>query len=152
MFKQLKALLTGDAALQPGESHGEDELQLAAAALLVEAATMDDEFDAAERAKVAELIQARFDLTATEAAELLAAAEDKVADSVQTFGFTRVVKDAYSAEERIELMEMLWEVAYVDGQLHDMEASLMRRIAGLLFISDRDNGDARKRALRRLES
>jgi uncharacterized tellurite resistance protein B-like protein len=46
---------------------------------------------------------------------------------------------------------MLWELAYADGQLHDLEASLMRRLAGLLYVSDRDSGDARKRALRRLD-
>ena len=47
-------------------------------------------------------------------------------------------------------MEMLWEVAYADGELHDYEASLIRRVTGLLHVSDRDSGAARKRALDRL--
>jgi uncharacterized tellurite resistance protein B-like protein len=45
---------------------------------------------------------------------------------------------------------MLWEVAYADGTLHDYEASLLRRITGLLYVSDRESGEARKRVLARL--
>ena len=51
---------------------------------------------------------------------------------------------------RIDLMEMLWEVCYADGVLHDFEAQLMRRMAGLMFVDDRDSGAARKRALEKL--
>jgi uncharacterized tellurite resistance protein B-like protein len=47
-------------------------------------------------------------------------------------------------------MEMLWEVAYADGTLHELEAQLMRRMAGLIFVDDRANGEARKRALAKL--
>ena len=61
-----------------------------------------------------------------------------------------MIKDRFPHEERLELMEMLWEVAYADGVLHDFEASLMRRISGLIYVSDRDSGAARKRALARL--
>ena len=45
---------------------------------------------------------------------------------------------------------MLWEVVYADGELHDYEASLLRRIAGLLYVPDRESGEARKRVLARL--
>ena len=44
---------------------------------------------------------------------------------------------------------MLWDVAYADGELHDLEASLLRRIGGLLYVSDRERGEARKRVLAR---
>lgn len=133
-----------------GRPHQADELQLAAAALLVEAARMDDSFDAREMAKVKELLRARFGLEEDEAEGLLEAAESQVAESHQLFAFTRVVNARFSYEERIELMEMLWQVAYADGQLHDYEANLMRRVAGLIHVSDRDSGDARKRALDQL--
>jgi uncharacterized tellurite resistance protein B-like protein len=63
-----------------------------------------------------------------------------------------VIKAKFSLEERIDLMEMLWEVVYADGELHHYEANLMRRLAGLLHVSDRDVGAARKRAQARLES
>ncbi len=153
MLDRIKAFF--NVQLEAGETiaghHGTDQLQLAAVALLVEAAQMDDDFGAAERSKIIELVQRRFALSEAESQELLQAASEKVDQSIQIFGFTRVIDDGFSEDERIELMEMLWEVAYADGELHDYEANLMRRLAGLLHVSDRDSGDARKRALARLE-
>ena len=111
---------------------------------------MDAEFGAEERAKIVELIENRFGLSAAESHALLQAASDKVDQSVEVFGFTREIKNAFSPDERIEMMEMLWEVAYADGELHDLEANLMRRLAGLLHVSDRESGTARKRVLARL--
>ena len=123
---------------------------MAAAALLVETAEMDAGFDERERAKILELVRVRFALSETESESLVELAHERVAQSSQIYGFTRTVKDHFADEERIELMEMLWEVAYADGELQDHEASLMRRIAGLIYVSDRDSGSARKRALGRL--
>ena len=112
---------------------------------------MDDEFDTRERAKIRELVAERFELTAEEGDNLIEAAEARVAESTQLHGFTRVVKSAFTPEERVELMEMLWEVVYADGELHHYEANLMRRLAGLLQVSDREAGAARKRARERLD-
>ena len=53
-------------------------------------------------------------------------------------------------EERVGILELLWEVVYADGQLHDYEASLLRRVAGLLYVSDRESGEARLRVMGRL--
>jgi len=132
-----------------GAGHSHDELRIAAAALMVEAAQLDDAFDARERDKIRELVAARFELGPEESDSLIETAETRVAESSQLHGFTRVVKAAFSPEERIELMEMLWEVVYADGELHHYEANLMRRLAGLLQVSDRDAGTARKRARER---
>jgi len=133
------------------DRHSHEELQIAAAALMVEAAQLDDEFDTRERAKIRELVVARFELTSEEGDNLIEAAEARVADSIELHGFIRVVKSAFTPEERIELMEMLWEVVYADGELHHYEANLMRRLAGLLQVSDRESGLARKRARERLD-
>lgn len=111
---------------------------------------MDAEFGAEERTKIGELVAQRFGLSTEESGALLQAASDKVDQSVEVFSFTREIKNAFSPEERVEVMEMLWEVAYADGELHDLEANLMRRLAGLLHVSDRDSGSARKRVLARL--
>jgi uncharacterized tellurite resistance protein B-like protein len=127
-----------------------DELQLAAAALLVEAATMDSEFDAAERARAAQLVRERFALSPEEAADLVGEAERMARASVQWHGFTSAIKDGFDHPERVRLIEMLWEVVYADGRLHDYEASLLRRVTGLLYVSDRESGEARKRVLARL--
>ena len=111
---------------------------------------MDANFGEAERRKIIDLVRARFELTEAEAESLLEIAGDKVANASQLYSFTRVVKDNFDHAERVELMEMLWEVVYADGALHHLEASLMRRVAGLIYVPDRESGEARKRALSKL--
>ena len=151
MLDRLKRLFGDPAGPAPQpRTHDFEERQLAAAALLVEAATMDGHFDAAERASVERLLRSRFQLDAATTTELLGQAEQAVAASVEWHGFTRAIKDGFDPAERLELIEMLWAVAYADGQLHDYEASLLRRITGLLYVTDRDSGEARKRVLARL--
>ncbi|NJO39005.1 MAG: TerB family tellurite resistance protein [Rhizobiales bacterium] len=151
MFARLKRLLTEPSpSAGSARAHSFEEKQLAAAALMVEAARLDDDFDADERARIASLLQAHFALSAAEADDLLAAGEQASSDSVEWQGFTRAIKDGFAPEERMALIEMLWEVAYADGTLHDYEASLIRRITGLLYVSDRDSGEARKRVRVRL--
>jgi uncharacterized tellurite resistance protein B-like protein len=152
VINRIKALFQDrrGAAAGARDRHSADELHIAAAALLVEAARMDDEFDAGERDKVLELVTDRFELSREESLSLLAAAENRVAQSSQLHGFTRIVNKAFDQTERIELLEMLWEVVYADGVLHDYEASLMRRLTGLLHVPDRENAAARDRARARL--
>ena len=132
-----------------GAEHSPEQKRLAAAVLLVEAARQDGGIDESERAKVTELLQGRFALTPSEAQGLIetaAAAHDEANELVR---FTRTVKRTFSADERVELIEMLWEVAYADGKLHPYEANLLRRVAGLIYVSDRERGLARKRVLAR---
>lgn len=150
MLDRLKQLFQPETPDRPSGPHGFDELQLAAAALMVEAATMDSDFDTEERARVSRLVEDRFALSAEEAADLIGEAEQMVAASVEWHGFTRAIKNGFDHAERVQLIEMLWEVVYADGELHDYEASLLRRVTGLLYVSDRESGEARKRVLARL--
>jgi len=152
MINRIKSLFAGDstAKASASASHAQNEVQLAAAVLLVEVAWQDETFDEAERARVLDLVRARFDLTAEEAETLLAAAEKRASGSTQILPFTRTIKDRFTPQERVEMVEMLWQVVYADGVLHDHEAALMRQIGGLVYVSDRDRGAARKRALERL--
>jgi uncharacterized tellurite resistance protein B-like protein len=140
--------------LKDGESelpHGGDELQLAVAALLLEAAVVvDGDFDPHEREIVRRLLQRCFSLAPDDAQLLIAAAERRVDTSAQLFGFTRTVNSRVSRERKIEIIEMLWEVAYADGVLDPLEDTLLRRIAGLIDVSDHERGEAKRRVLQRL--
>jgi uncharacterized tellurite resistance protein B-like protein len=141
----LKALFAGQDRMPAA-----DPLRLAAAVLLVDAACMDGSFGEHERHTVHELLRRRFGLSGEDAARLVALAEtqqDRVSDLNR---HTLELKNGLSEQERVELVELLWEVVYADGELHAYEANLLRRIAGLLYVSDRDRGEARKRVLRRL--
>jgi uncharacterized tellurite resistance protein B-like protein len=146
MFNQILSLLTGDspASVRP------DQLQIAVAALLVHAALMDDTFDIAERRTIERLLAARFALAPEAVQHLLATAERRAEDSSQLYPFIRLAVERLDEQGRVQLIEMMWEVAYADGVLDPDEDALLRRVAGLLYISDRDRGEARKRVLRRL--
>lgn len=132
-------------------SQGKDELQLAVAALLLEAATVvDGQFDENERPVIRRILAARFDLQPEQAQKLVAAAERQIEGSVQLFGFTSIINERLARERKVEVIEMLWEVAYADGVLDPLEDSLLRRIGGLIDISDRERGEAKLRVLNRL--
>ena len=127
-----------------------EQLRLSVAALLVEAAHMDQAFDEAERSTIARLLCERFDMTEPEAAKLLEDAEAAVADTTQYHPFVNRISENHSIEQRVEIIEMLWSVAYADGELDPHEDMLIRQIAGLLHVPDRDRGLARQRALAKL--
>jgi uncharacterized tellurite resistance protein B-like protein len=146
-------MLTGNGAPSPAQRgrHTPDELHLAAAALLVEAATVDSNFDADERGRILAYARDGLGLTAERAKALIATAEKAVAESTQLYGFTRVVKSSFSYDERVRLIETLWEVVYSDGKADAHEQQLVRRLGDLIYVTDRDRGHARKRVLARLE-
>jgi uncharacterized tellurite resistance protein B-like protein len=143
MLATLRRFLSGQA---PAAVNAKDDLQVAVAALLIEAAKMDAMFDGIERAAIKRILADRFDLSG-EATEALIAAATEVADSsVQIFGFTRHIA-RLEYEDRVSIIEMLWDVALADGELSAHEDSLIRRVAGLIYVSDADRGAARRRVL-----
>ncbi len=148
MFDNLKSLFFGGSDSAPGNV--DDDVRLAAAALLVEAGMVDGSLEGVESARILKLLSERFGLSGEAAQALLTQASALQEQSNQLFPFTKVIVDKFDSTQRIMVIEMLWEVVYADGQLHDYEASLVRRVAGLLFVSDQDSGAARQRALARL--
>lgn len=151
MLDRLKAILS-DRSDRGGAAPGAtaSDLHRAAAALLAEAAIMDGGIDVGERRAIADLLAQRFDLPAAEAEALVARASEEASEQVEIYGMARELKDGLDHDGRLALIEDLWDVVYADGKLHDHEASLMRRVAGLLYVSDRESGAARKRVLSRL--
>ena len=148
MINRIKTLFMEERA-EAGEPNKE-ELQAAAAALLVEAAFMDGNFDDQERESIMSLMKQYFHLNDEESLLLVSEAEQVVENAGDLYAFTRIIKDRYEHEQRIEMVEMLWEVAFADGNLDHFESNLISRIAGLIFVSDRDRGDAKKRVMARL--
>jgi uncharacterized tellurite resistance protein B-like protein len=129
-----------------------DDLRLAVAALLVEAACRDDTFDQDERDAIEQLVTDKFELSKDETHELIESAHDAQKESNQLYGFTRGMVQKMEYEERVHLIEMLWDVAYADGVLDPHEDTLIRRIAGLIYVTDRDRGAAKRRAIERRAS
>ena len=92
----------------------------------------------------------RFLISETEAQEIISEATKDVDNGNDIYKYTKIVRNSFDNSERVALMEMLWQLVYSDGELHDFEATLMRRLAGLLYVDDRESGAARKRALEKL--
>jgi uncharacterized tellurite resistance protein B-like protein len=99
---------------------------------------------------IARLLERRFALAPAEARALAAGGRRHADQAVQLFGFARTINERLGRERRIELIEMLWEVAYADGVLDPLEDTLLRRIGGLIDVPDRERGAARLRVLARL--
>jgi uncharacterized tellurite resistance protein B-like protein len=137
--------------LMPGDApRAETEIHIAVAALLVEAARMDDDFDPAERAAIRAVLAKRFALDTAAVDRLIASAENAADRSSALYRFTRVVAERFDPSARVGMIEMLWEVAYAYGVLDPDEDALIRRIAGLIFVEDHERGAARQRVLTRL--
>jgi len=130
----------------PGQ-HTIDELHLAAAVLLIETARMDDTIGDDERRVIVDLVRARFELSEEEVSSVVELADEVAENAVELSRFTSRVRDGFDHDERVEMVEMLWRVVYADGVVHDHEANLLRRVAGLLYVSDRESGEARKRVI-----
>ena len=150
MIGDLLELFGGAKATRSAAGREDGALRIAAAALLVDAAAVDDQFDAVERAAIERVLASRFGLAADEARQLLAEGRRRREASPQLFGFTRTVNERLPIEERVGLIEMLWEVVLADGELDPLEDTLLRRVGGLLDVPDRERGLARRRVLERL--
>jgi uncharacterized tellurite resistance protein B-like protein len=123
--------------------------RLSVAVLMVEAALQDEHFCERERGTIQTLLMRRFALTAGEYAQLIECAEQQNKQMVQLLGHTSDISETMAMNERVEVIGMLWEVAYADDQLHPEEELLIRRIAGLISVGDRDRVFARQQAIAR---
>ena len=116
----------------------EQDLRIAAASLLVHAAMIDGVYEEAEHERLHELLQNRFDLEDAATAELLEEAKEREANAVDIYSFTRVLTKQMGQEERQGIVEMLWEVVFADGQMHEYESNLVWRASELLGVGRRD--------------
>ena len=122
----------------------DEELQLAAAALLVHASVVDGHADPAERRKIKSLLQDRFNLGEDEFNRILDEAEAWERDSVDLYSFTSVLCRELDQEGRQRIVEMLWEIVLADGVLDEFEDDLVSRGAELLGVSACDRVRLRK--------
>ena len=121
-----------------GLPHDDHALRLAAAALLFEVASADFSLDSAEQDMIQALIAGQFSLDSEETTHLLSLAKVEVQESPGVHGFTTLINQQWSIEERIRLVEKMWQVVYADGRLDDHEQHLMPKLQSLLHVPHRD--------------
>ncbi len=132
MLAKLKALFQPQ---QDAAPHSERQLQLAAAALLIELARADYRDDEREQQVIADAVRATFDLDAETVAELVEEARRHADDATSTHQFTSQINRYFSEDEKVELVRQLWRVAFADGAIDRYEDHLIRKVAELLYVS-----------------
>ncbi|MFI4980120.1 MAG: TerB family tellurite resistance protein [Nevskiales bacterium] len=108
------------------------------ALLLLELARSDFDFPEVERVKIRDLLAQRYQLDVAQADALLLQAQATTQEAVSLYDYVKALNDRLDPAGKLGLMEMLWQVAYADGRLDKYEEGLLRKLAGLLYVSDAD--------------
>ena len=109
------------------------------AALLIHAAKIDENYTYVEKSIIKRALMDLNKITPIEAENLLMAAEEKEKDSNQIVEFTKEIKKK-PTDFKLKVIEILWKIVYSDGLSDNYESNLIRRVCGLLYISDKDSG------------
>ena len=118
--------------------HQHKTLELATAVLMIEISLADDHIDAREREAIRQQLMENFDVDENEIDELIAMAEKEVDHAVSLYEFTRLLNDTLTREERVEVIRILWRIAYADSVLDKYEEYYIRKVADLLYVSHAD--------------
>jgi uncharacterized tellurite resistance protein B-like protein len=136
----------------PAAARDAHSIELATAALLIEVGRADRLVTDGELQVVLRAMQHKFGLKPDEAATLLQLAEDEVRQANDYYQFTSLINQRFSQEQKERVIELMWQVAYADTQLSAHEMHLMRKIAGLLHVTDAAYIGAKLRAKARAEA
>jgi len=135
MLSRIQEFFSAQLAPEPGTAGApEHRLNLATAALLIEIARADSDFDAREQSRIESLLADTLELSHEQIGELVRLANEESREATSLHEFTRLVNESYSIAEKRRLMEQLWRVAHADGRIDRYEEQLLRRIADLLHI------------------
>ena len=113
----------------------EHDVRVAACALFVEMARIDEKFTEAEMDTILSIVQDRYGLSREHADALVAEADKELDKSVDLWQFARLINENYSPDEKIEIVETLWRMVFVDGKMDRYEHYLMNKLKNLLRLS-----------------
>jgi len=149
MLNSIKRFFAKSTANEPYGSNqsGEHDVRVATCALLVEIARIDETFTEQELQKVLAILEDKYGLSKEHADALIAAAEAELKKSVDLWQFAKRINDNYTNEEKVEIVEMLWQVVYVDGKMNQYEHYLMNKLKNLLRLSHPQLIDAKLKVL-----
>jgi uncharacterized tellurite resistance protein B-like protein len=143
LFQSLKNIFTGDQGINLENENNEIDILCG---LMIEAANTDGEITQEELNKISYSLINVFKEDPKIVQESLSKAFENKDNSKSLYFYTSKLNKSYTAEQKIQLIEVLWEIILADNELHDFETNLIRRLAGLLYISDVECGNAKMRA------
>jgi uncharacterized tellurite resistance protein B-like protein len=119
-------------------SLSEHALQLATAALFIEMMRADTKTGDDEQQAITRSLQKKFSLSNDETHALIRLAEEKVHASTGYYEFTSLINKGFTYEQKVKVVEYLWEVAFADAELDKHEEHMVRKIADLIYVKHKD--------------
>ncbi|MFZ5906376.1 MAG: TerB family tellurite resistance protein [Nitrospirota bacterium] len=143
-----------DTYMQPSQGNPdvipEHSLQLATAALLIEMMRADATVIENEKETVMKAIQTKFGLAREETETLLQLADEEIGKASGYYAFTSLINKGFSYQQKVRVIEHLWEVAFSDKELEKHEEHMVRKIADLIYVEHRDFIGAKLRVKKKL--
>ncbi|WP_108819175.1 TerB family tellurite resistance protein [Pseudovibrio sp. Alg231-02] len=127
----------------------EDDERLAVAALMFHIIAVDGEIEQQELDQLKRVLQQQYELNEEDTKELMDLAKVRDEDAVDLYGFTSVLKRKLEPEQRLTVIEALWEMVYADGSVHEFEDNTIWRVAELLGVSSRDRMKLKQKVAKR---
>ncbi len=149
MFDIIKKFVADLSEAEEPEIFINDKLQLAEAALMYHVIAVDGVIRDEEKTRMAELLSQQFDLSEEETKKLADDAKIAEHEAIDLYKFTSVLKRALNEEERIKIIEHLWEMVFADGVLHELEDNVVWRISELLAVESRNRVLLKQRVWKR---
>ena len=147
----LKSLLNlFDKSKVEKDSEKPDDDMMVIGGIMVEAAAIDGKIDEREVLKIKNSMINVFKINQKNTDFVLKKCLERVDEPNSLYSFSSKINKNFQHDKKIDLLEILWEIILVDGEIHDFESNLIRRIAGLLYISDIECGNAKKRILEKI--
>lgn len=152
MLSSLKKYFADNIAVEKNASADslDRSLQIATCALLVEMANSDDDFSNDEKARIVDILRNRFGMDDTQIDELFEITRQEIKNSLDLYGFARMINKQYNESQKIAVIELVWEVIYSDGQLSAYEDYLVHKYQKMLNLTHQQFVDAKMRVLERL--
>ncbi len=149
MLKSLKNIFASDKSLNIETENTEVDIL---SGLMIEAANTDGKITQEELNKISYSLINIFKEDPQDVEESLNKAFENKDNSRSLYYYTSKLNKSYSDEKKIKLIEVLWQIILADNEIHDFETNLIRRLAGLLYISDVECGNAKIRAVQKVEN
>ena len=144
MINFLKKILSDQNSIEYKEDNKKLELLCG---LMIEAAYSDGQIDESELNKIKTCLINVFEENEEDVDQMLKEAINNKNNTKSLHHYTSFINKNFNEDKKLLLIETLWEIVLSDGEIHDFESNVIRRLAGLLYISDINSGNARKRAL-----
>jgi uncharacterized tellurite resistance protein B-like protein len=136
MIKSLKSLFMSPPEEDPAAL--EHRLRLAAAALLIEVSRADYTVDSAELRTIKTVLQTSLGISQGEIDELIALAGTAADKATSLYEFTRLINDHYSRQQKLQVIQSMWRIAYADDSLDKYEERLIRQVSDLIHVPHKD--------------